>query len=749
MSTTIAQARLTLEELRQLKWLMGAVMSLLALWAAAGVEAQNGLLFAPIAALLAAVVAHPPWARRMPLLRRRFFPLALAALIAADIVLHLSNVLPAILRMVVLLMAYRALTERRKREDLQLIVLCLFCVVAAGVLTVSLVFALQILLFVPLALALLFVITLSETPDEAEETPARWTRFSWRRLARRVGETLNWRLLGVGGALFAMLVAVSTVIFILTPRFQLNQLIPMPELEGKSRSGFSERVAPGDVTDIKADNSVALRVDVPSLEAVGESPYWRMLTLDRYEGGHFELSASAQSEDFQRTGKTSGVSGWGIDKPVARGASWTFYLEGGISKYLPLPGPASEIRFQGEQNVTVTRDLYLLNLDKVPSNVFFYRVEGLRFSRRVAASKREKRAFERAEGALAGDGAEYPRTLLELPLDESERSVLRETLSAAGAGEDGLSTVAFAKRLTRHLRERHEYTLSPREMAGDRDPIAAWLDGGFGGHCEYFAGALVLLAREAGIPARMATGFAGGGWNSVEEYFVVRNSEAHAWTELYDAASGEWVRVDPTPGSGPVETGQTVTSTVNYERGWGAWIDSLRIQWYRRIVDFDQDDQQAIMASLGDAWKSFKKRAGEIAETAWAGLKRRLLAPFSKGGLVLIAWLAGLAALVGLAFRHRRAIAVRLRRLLRRSPRMDPAREQASRYLKRLRERGLFDAPDADAAEVRDQLEWLRFGPSDARPDAAPIFARARALLRRAGHISCRRDGDRAAAEAR
>ena len=105
----------------------------------------------------------------------------------------------------------------------------------------------------------------------------------------------------------------------------------------------------------------------------------------------------------------------------------------------------------------------------------------------------------------------------------------------------------------------------------------------------------MVLARLAGIPTRIVTGFQGGTWSGFENYYMVRNRDAHAWCEVYDE-SGVWFRVDPTPGSGRLGETASRQGLLLVDTSWSAYFDSLRILWYRRIVNFDKD-QQAEMAS--------------------------------------------------------------------------------------------------------------------------------------------------------
>ncbi len=129
-----------------------------------------------------------------------------AIIVAMALDLYFSpDTLPVLIRLAILLVLYRAVAYRRKREDLQLIVLSLFLVVVAGVLTVSLGFAFLLLLFTACALGFLFVINLIDASETGgTRTPGAetaWTRLGWGRFFARLRAVADWRLLAFAGVL--------------------------------------------------------------------------------------------------------------------------------------------------------------------------------------------------------------------------------------------------------------------------------------------------------------------------------------------------------------------------------------------------------------------------------------------------------------------------------------------------------------------------------------------------------------------
>lgn len=106
------------------------------------------------------------------------------------------------------------------------------------------------------------------------------------------------------------------------------------------------------------------------------------------------------------------------------------------------------------------------------------------------------------------------------------------------------------------------------------------------GHCEYFASAMTLLLRAKGIPARVVNGYVSREWNDSAGVFVIRQSDAHSWVEAYLEDYG-WVTFDPTPPDGIAQRPKTnpILSALN------STLDTMRMKWYRNVIDFDVSDQ--------------------------------------------------------------------------------------------------------------------------------------------------------------
>jgi transglutaminase-like putative cysteine protease len=643
-----------------------------------------------------------------------------------------------------MLILYRSLSYRQRRDELQLIVLGLFLVVVAGVLTVSLAFAAQILAFTACALAFLFVITLVDAADAkyppeptplftwrlAVDTPA-WTRqVDWPRLFARLRAVADWRVVTLGGVLFVGVVVLSGLLFMAIPRFQLeNSLFLDRFITKKARTGFTDNIKFGDVTDIISDDSLAVSIDISDPAQMPATLYLRMIVLDEYRDGSFLLSAPLRRAAFGPEQKTVEVYGSERTPAGVQPAYWTFYLEAGISRYLPLPGSFAKLSFRELQNVSVARGLRALLLRNEPVSMTAYRVEGVNTSP-LLSDPGFAESLRVAPVRNNNRGSAVARRELELPTDQGDQAALRRMVAEITGGAV-LSPEEFAQRVCTWLDQRHSYSLQSTLPSGPGDPLVRWMSGREPGHCELYAGAFIMLARTAGFPARLISGFKGGSWNAYSNNLTVRNSNAHAWCEIWDGA-GAWLRVDPTPGSAPVarsdEPQGAAALAARSDRSWSARLDSLRIFWYRRIVNFDRGNQLDTVRNVRDATRTASLQVRAVLDRAAQALRTWLTSAWDARRLakaaVALLGLAGLGWalqvwLRGWRWRERRGGAGRV----------DPARREAGRWLRRLQEKRTTGQPEVEA--VWPELERIRYGARPSWPtELEKIFRQARRAWR-------------------
>lgn len=191
------------------------------------------------------------------------------------------------------------------------------------------------------------------------------------------------------------------------------------------------------------------------------------------------------------------------------------------------------------------------------------------------------------------------------------------------------------------------YTLQPPLLG--RNGIDEFLFQTHRGFCEHYAAAFVTLMRSADIPARVVGGYQGGEYNPLDGYLVVRQSDAHAWAEVWISGRG-WIRVDPTAAVSPnrIETG--IADALSFGEPlpalvqWRAeWIRGLRYRWEainnawnQRVLGYDPQRQRELLSRLGLAdtdWRSLVTMLGIIcsllvaAITAWTLYQRPVQDP--------------------------------------------------------------------------------------------------------------------------
>ncbi len=168
-----------------------------------------------------------------------------------------------------------------------------------------------------------------------------------------------------------------------------------------------------------------------------------------------------------------------------------------------------------------------------------------------------------------------------------------------------------------------EYSLDALE-GEEADPLVRFLFEAKKGHCELYAGAVAVLARAAGIPARVAVGFYGGRWNNRSEQQLFTVDNAHAWVEV-QLSENYWIWVDATPED----------ARARNQEGLSVWLmdsfDALEGWWYTNVLDFDEQRRRKLVgeikAEANEQWEAF--------EGWWQGEERRGKPKFNTSWLLL------------------------------------------------------------------------------------------------------------------
>uniref|UniRef100_UPI0035B16BEB transglutaminase TgpA family protein n=1 Tax=Hylemonella sp. TaxID=2066020 RepID=UPI0035B16BEB len=482
---------------------------------------------------------------------------------------------------------------------------------------------------------------------------------------------------------------IMVLLFVLFPR--MAPLWGMPGDAMSGRSGLSGRMEVGQITSLALDDSIALRVRFE-----GELPpqgqlYFRGPVLSTFDGREWvPLQPTFQVKDRPRADLQ--VSG-----PSVR---YEMTLEPHRRPWLlTLDATASPPELPGELEPHMSEELQWRSSAAV-NDLLRYRAEA-----HTSYRHGPQRMMAGLSDYLVLPPGYNPRTL------QWAADLQRET---------GGDPVALIERVLAQLRTGgYTYTLEP-DQYGQHTADEFWFDRK-AGFCEHMASAFAVLMRAAGIPARIVTGYQGGQLNSVDNYWVVRQSDAHAWTEVWLAGQG-WVRVDPTASVMPGRIGSlqrllaprsavatavatamgTVISPTFVQSVRAVW-DAVNNAWNQRILNYTQNRQLDLLRALG------------FEAPSWEDLGYLLL-----GALVL-------ASLAGAAWtrweRSRRDPWLRLLDLVRQRLQgegLQPGAAATPRELARLlalRHDPADNRVQAIQAWLR-RFEVVRYAPAGARPGA-------------------------------
>jgi len=306
-------------------------------------------------------------------------------------------------------------------------------------------------------------------------------------------------------------------------------------------TGFSDQVSPGTVEQIKVDDSPAFRVKwlrgIPPL-----TPLWRGIVYDSYWQGVWHKRYKHRVFAPKRK----------ADK-----MAYEVLLEPNSSSYLlSLSLPARVTVKDLKASLVAGYTIY------VPKLIFkrtLYQVESYQVS--DFPEDIDHRYYLEILENLRGELLEFAR--------QFEKKTHFETAQA----------------IEQYLKKNFKYNLSPGKPEGE--PVLYFLFKGKEGHCEYFASSMTLMLRSLNIPARVVGGFLGGQWNEMGRYYLVRNSDAHTWVEVWIKERG-WVTFDPTPQSVDPHKFLLVTEISRF-------IDYMKLKWYYWVVDYDLSRQKELI----------------------------------------------------------------------------------------------------------------------------------------------------------
>jgi len=372
--------------------------------------------------------------------------------------------------------------------------------------------------------------------------------------------------LKMGAILLAQGTPFMLALFLLFPR-TIHPLWGVPA-ETAAVSGLSDSMSPGTISNLILSDNLAFTVEFDGPHPTPADRYWRGPVLSRFDGQTWRMAAGLLSD-------TPAYSSSG------RSFDYWIMLESHQQHWLPAldypDGPVEGVHF--------SRDFQAQTRLPVSHRMLF------------ALS-----SFPDTEVGLD----EYPSMLeqaRQLPAQVNPRA---RALAAELKAETPQQTVG--RILGWFMEGEFSYTLQPPLLK--ENSIDFFLFETREGFCEHFAGAFVFLARAAGVPARVVTGYQGGHINPITQSISVRQSDAHAWAEVWYAQRG-WVRVDPTALIVPMRIDQGLEGALEGKlpfmlRPGYLWLRQLRdgweavsTQWNQQVISYDGRRQQNLLKSFG------------------------------------------------------------------------------------------------------------------------------------------------------
>lgn len=457
------------------------------------------------------------------------------------------------------------------------------------------------------------------------------------------------RSLQTAATLLAQAAPLALLMFVLFPRIP-GPLWGLPADAGAARSGLSDSMSPGDISSLILSDAPAFRVEFEGPLPAAEARYWRGPVFDHFDGRSWQ--------DSQPRGRPSAQQTPTIQ---ANGAALAYTL-----------------------TLEPQRHHWLFALDAVdatqlPADAYLGAGAQLLSERRTLERRRYSLTSHpqyRLDAAVAANDPKLDR-YLRLPAHSNPRTLALATNWRARFGSDAQ---IVQQALLMFREQDFVYTLNPPPLG--RDSVDEFLFDTRRGFCEHYASSFTFLMRAAGIPARVVTGYLGGELNPLGDYLLIRQSDAHAWSEVWLPGAG-WQRVDPTAAVAPERV----------ERGLAEALD-LRAE----LPDF-LAHRGSLQAAIARHWDWINAQWNGWVLGYGPELQREFLSRFGLGQVrdMLLALTVAVTAGLGLT-------GLLLLRRMRPAPVLDDALRQWQRLQRRLQPLGLAQRPAEGALDFAERI---------------------------------------------
>ena len=392
--------------------------------------------------------------------------------------------------------------------------------------------------------------------------------------------------LRLSGLMLVQALPFMLILFVLFPRIS-GPLWGLPTDAYSSLTGLSDSMSPGTINNLIQSDSIAFRVKFSGPVPEKKHMYWRGPVLTRLEDRTWRPGLPRMANERPYTPQDNSPSFRYALTLEAHNKPWLFALE--------LP-------------------------DTLPPDAFGTGDFQIHAKKPV----RERLRYElqsHTTNSFVPPDAVMLRELLRLPAAANPRTTaLGNTLR-----NDHPRDLHRLQRAIDFMRgQQLLYTLQPPLMGNH--VADEFLFDHKRGFCEHFASSFVILMRAAGIPARVVTGYQGGEHNPVDDTWVIRQSDAHAWAEVWIDTRG-WVRVDPTAVSNPTRIEENLAAALPagdplpFLSGAGLdWLRELRYQWWAAsnawnqwVLGYDPQRQKDFLSRLGMAAPDWQKMTAVLA----------------------------------------------------------------------------------------------------------------------------------------
>jgi len=389
---------------------------------------------------------------------------------------------------------------------------------------------------------------------------------------------------GLAGRLILAAIPLMAMLFVLFPRID-TPLWGMPMDTPTSTTGLSDNMEPGSIAQLILNGEIAFRVEFQGPLPPPRERYWRGPVLTDFDGQtwHQRKSGILMKPAYRVSGPA--YSYWMTLEPHDQG--WLLAMD--------FPDHQTE-------NAVFSDDLSLI-------------------SRRPVSRRQRYHVNSFPQSQVGLDERKYVLdTALRLPSGFNPRTVALGR-KIAQDNPDPAQRVLEAQRFLRE--DRLTYTLVPPEMG--RDTADEFLFNSKQGFCEHFSSSFAVLMRAAGVPTRVVTGYQGGEFNPMDGTFVIRQSDAHAWDEVWLSGRG-WVRVDPTAIAMPNRIDNGLAQAVGdaglpmllrqdnaFVRNLRYRLEALSNAWNQWVLGYNARRQLELLQDLGmpDAdWRTLAQLLG-------------------------------------------------------------------------------------------------------------------------------------------